>query len=149
MLTGGVQRRSRQQMIGGASVYLADTLGEMGTLYALAPVALVAGSLSPHLKGHNPIEPAKLGSAIVTGPYVESFEDVFGALFAAGAALKAADATGLAAAVAFLWRDETARQSQLGAARAIAAQGAEAFEETVAQLAAMAPTQAEVAHAPA
>ena len=39
------------------------------------------------LKGHNPIEPAKLGAAILTGPNVESFHDVFDALFAAQGAM--------------------------------------------------------------
>ncbi|MCA8887096.1 MAG: hypothetical protein KDA35_10730, partial [Hyphomonadaceae bacterium] len=78
--------RSRGESPGAAPVYVADTLGELGTLFDLAPVSLVAGSLLPTLKGHNPIEPAKLGSAIITGPYVESFEDLFAEMFAAGAA---------------------------------------------------------------
>ena len=52
------------------------------------PVALVAGSLLPALKGHNPIEPAKLGAPMITGPYVESFAGcVTTRLFAAEAAL--------------------------------------------------------------
>ena len=46
----------------------------------------VAGSLLPHLKGHNPIGFAKLGSAIITGPYVESFQDLFAEMLAAGGA---------------------------------------------------------------
>ena len=138
-LTGGVRRRSRNESLGDAGVYLADTLGELGTLYDMAPVTLVAGSLLAHLKGHNPIEPAKLGAAIVTGPYVESFEDVFEALFAAGGAVKAQDAPGLAAEVARLWRDDAARQRQLEAASTIAALGADAFNDTIAQLASMVP----------
>ena len=72
-------------------------MGELGTLYDLAPVSLVAGSLLPHLKGHNPIEPAKLGSAILTGPYVESFQDLFrGAMIAAGGAVVVTDAATIA-----------------------------------------------------
>ncbi len=138
-LTGGVRRRSRNESIDTSSVYLADTLGELGTLYELAPATLVAGSLLAHLKGHNPIEPAKLGAAIITGPYVESFEDVFEALFAAGGAVKAQDAPSLAAEVARLWRDEPARRRQLEAAARIAAQGAEAFNDTITQLASMVP----------
>lgn len=147
-LCGGAPRRSRGEPLGAASVYIADTLGELGTLYDLAPVALVAGSLLPQLKGHNPIEPAKLGAAIVTGPYVESFQDVFDALLAAGGAVTATDAPSLAAAVAELWRDEDSRQRQMQAARTIASQGAAAFAQTVDQLAAMAPTR-KTADAPA
>ncbi len=147
-LCGGAPRRSRNEQIGAAQVYVADTLGELGTLYDLAPVSLVAGSLLPQLKGHNPIEPAKLGSAIVTGPYVESFQDVFDALGAVGGAVTAHDATSLAAAIVELWRNEPARQKQMDAARTIASQGAEAFAQTVAQLASMAPVR-KAADAPA
>jgi 3-deoxy-D-manno-octulosonic-acid transferase len=129
--------RSRAGAVGDAACYIADTLGEMGALYDLAPVALIAGSLLPHLRGHNPIEPAKLNSAILTGPYVESFREVFDALFAAGGAIGVSDAQTLASEVMRLWRDETARASQLAAARSIVNQGAEAFERTVSALAAM------------
>jgi 3-deoxy-D-manno-octulosonic-acid transferase len=146
-LCGAAPRRSLGQSIGAATVYVADTLGELGTLYDLAPVALVAGSLLPQLKGHNPIEPAKLGAAIITGPYVESFQDVFDALFSGGGAIMARDAPSLAAAVVELWRNEPARQRQMEAARAIASQGSDAFANTVDQLAAMAPARS-VADAP-
>lgn len=112
-------------------VYIADTMGELGTLYDLAPVSLVAGSLLPHLKGHNPIEPAKLGSAILTGPYVESFQDLFAAMSAAGATVIVTDAASIAAHVAELWRVESQRAKQLEAARSVTAQGADAFERTV------------------
>lgn len=130
-LAGGAPRRSQFAPIGGASVYVADTLGELGVFYDLAPVALVAGSLLGELKGHNPIEPAKLDAAIVTGPYVESFQDVFDVMFANGGARVARDASQLAETVATLWRDEAERTRQLAAARAAVAQGGEAFETTV------------------
>lgn len=145
----GAPRRSQGAAIGSASVYVADTLGELGTLYALAPVALVAGSLLPHLKGHNPIEPAKLGAAIVSGPYVESFEEVFSDLFDVGGAAKVTDAASLAAAIAELWRNEDKRTRQTEAARAIAQRGAGAFDATLAQLAALIPADARAAHASA
>lgn len=138
-LAGGMRRRSRGESIVGSSVYLADTLGELGTLYRAAPVALVAGSLLAHLKGHNPIEPAKLEAAIISGPYVESFQDVFDALLAAHGATKVEDAATIAAAVARFWRDDEARRTQLAAAAHVAAQGSEAFEETITRLAALAP----------
>ncbi len=133
-LGGGAPRRSQHAAIGGAPIYVADTLGELGVFYELAPVSLVAGSLLPHLKGHNPVEPAKIGSAIVTGPYVESFQDLFDDLFAAGGAVKAATPEEIAEAVALLWRDDAQRTRQLNAARTVTAQGAEAFDETIAQL---------------
>lgn len=130
-LAGGAPRRSQFAPIGDASVYVADTLGELGVFYDLAPVALVAGSLLGELKGHNPIEPAKLDAAIVTGPYVESFQDVFDVMFANGGARVARDASQLAEAVVTLWRDDAERARQLAAARAAVAQGGEAFDTTV------------------
>lgn len=148
-LAQNAPRRSSFAPLRQAPVYVADTLGEMGVLYDLAPVALIAGSLLPHLKGHNPIEPAKLGAAILTGPHVESFEDVFNELFATGAARRVADADEIAAAVAALWADDAMRETQLTAARAYVAQGSAAFDETVAALLALAPLAAENAHAPA
>jgi 3-deoxy-D-manno-octulosonic-acid transferase len=141
-LADGAPQRSLEANFADAPVYVADTLGELGTLYDLAPVSLVAGSMLPQLKGHNPIEPAKLGSAIVTGPNVESFQDVFDALFASGAAVKIDSAEGLADAVAQLWRDEAARTRQCDAARAIANQGAQAFEQTIAQILKLTPQRA-------
>ena len=121
-------------------VYVADTMGELGTLYDLAPVSLVAGSLLPHLKGHNPIEPAKLGSAILTGPYVESFQDLFAAMIAAGGAVVVTDSANIAAHVAELWRIESQRAKQLEAARSVIAQGADAFARTVDAISGLIPS---------
>jgi 3-deoxy-D-manno-octulosonic-acid transferase len=138
-LAGGAPRRSRFQPVGTAPVYVADTLGELGLFYDLAPVALVAGSLLPELKGHNPIEPARLGAAILSGPHVESFEDLFAELFAVGGAMKVADADAIADAVARLWRDDAVRETQTSAARAVLTHGADALDTTVARLAALLP----------
>lgn len=141
-LAGDAPLRSRGAGPNTAPVYVADTLGELGAFYDLAGVSLVAGSLSPHLKGHNPIEPAKLGSAILTGPYVESFQDLFDDLFAAGGASRVTNAASLAAEVARLWRDESARRRQLLAARTITTNGADAFERTLTELIALLPSTA-------
>lgn len=141
-LAGGAPRRSRFDKIGAAPVYVADTLGELGMLYQLAPVALVAGSLLPELKGHNPIEPAKLGAAILTGPYVESFDDVFAQLAAARGVTIVARAEAISQEVARLWRDEALRTELTSAARAVADQGAQGFAATVDGLIALLPQRA-------
>jgi 3-deoxy-D-manno-octulosonic-acid transferase len=57
------------------SVLLVDSIGELAALYALADVAFVGGSLVPR-GGHNIIEPALHGVAIVTGSYTENFRDI-------------------------------------------------------------------------
>src|ERR1700690_510083 len=69
-------RRSQWQgesLAGG--VLLVDTIGELAALYALADIAFVGGSLVPR-GGHNIIEPAQHGVAIVTGDHTENFRDI-------------------------------------------------------------------------
>ena len=61
------------RLVGG--VLLVDTIGELAALYALADVAFVGGSLVPH-GGHNIIEPAQHGVAIVVGNHTENFRDI-------------------------------------------------------------------------
>jgi 3-deoxy-D-manno-octulosonic-acid transferase len=63
-------------------VYIADTLGELGLFYRAAPFAFLGGSLVPH-GGQNPLEPARLGTAVVTGPHTYNFEETFRVLLAA------------------------------------------------------------------
>ncbi len=63
----------------GCDIYIADTLGELGLLYRLVPVVFIGGSLIRH-GGQNPIEAAKLGTAIVHGPHVWNFAEVYSAL---------------------------------------------------------------------
>ncbi len=59
------------------NVFIWDVLGQMGLFYSLGDFAFIAGSLLPEIGGHNPIEPAQLNCAIVTGPYYHNFIDVF------------------------------------------------------------------------
>ena len=69
-------RRSQwegETLAGG--VLLVDTIGELAALYALADVAFVGGSLVPR-GGHNIIEPAQHGVAVVTGNHTENFRDI-------------------------------------------------------------------------
>jgi 3-deoxy-D-manno-octulosonic-acid transferase len=60
-------------------VYIADTVGELGLFYRVAPIVFMGGSLIPH-GGQNPIEPAKFGAAILHGPHVANFADIYAAL---------------------------------------------------------------------
>lgn len=123
ILRGAGLSYSRRAAGGGpmAQVYLADTLGEMGLWYRLAPVAFVGGSLVP-VGGHNPYEPAAQGSAILTGPHVANFAEIFGRLCAGGGAQVVTDAQTLAAGVRHL-SNPANRKAQTDAARAICADG--------------------------
>lgn len=89
---------------GATDVYVADTIGELGLFYRLATVVFMGGSLVPH-GGQNPIEPGKLGAAIVHGPHVHNFTDVYAALDRDGGSIAVADAQGLANTVGALLSD--------------------------------------------
>uniref|UniRef100_UPI001B6C2944 3-deoxy-D-manno-octulosonic acid transferase n=1 Tax=Amaricoccus sp. TaxID=1872485 RepID=UPI001B6C2944 len=95
-----VAQRSRDESLtADVDVYLADTLGEMGLWYRIAPVSFVGGSIA-EVGGHNPFEPALLGSAILYGPHVRNFADGYSRLAAARAAVRVRDADELAAGLA-------------------------------------------------
>ena len=79
-------------------VYLADTLGEMGLFYRLAPVAFIGGSMN-ETQGHNPWEAATLGTAILHGPYLANFAADYAALQDARAARMVNTPNALAEAV--------------------------------------------------
>jgi 3-deoxy-D-manno-octulosonic-acid transferase len=91
-------------------VYVADTLGELGLLYRIAPIALIGGSLVPH-GGQNPIEAAKLGAAILHGPHVRNFADLYSALDDCGGAWQVKDATSLARQIEVWLKDPPSRQT--------------------------------------
>lgn len=104
-------------------IYVADTLGEMGLWYRIAPVSFVAGSLQ-EIGGHNPFEPAALGSAILHGPNVANFADIYQRLAEAGATRLAKTSEGLAASVEdLLSPDKAARMAH--AAWEVSSRGAE------------------------
>ena len=78
------------------AIYICDTIGELGLFYRLAGVVFVGRSLFSG-GGQNPIEPAKLASAILHGPHVGNFADVYAPLDVEGGAMTARDADELAA----------------------------------------------------
>jgi 3-deoxy-D-manno-octulosonic-acid transferase len=89
---------------GGVDLYVADTLGELGLFYRLGRIVYLGGSLVPH-GGQNPIEPTRLRAAVLHGPHVHNFTQVYRALDEAGGALAVADADALSAALGDLLGD--------------------------------------------
>jgi 3-deoxy-D-manno-octulosonic-acid transferase len=61
--------------LGAGQVVLLDTIGELASVYSLARVAFVGGSLVP-AGGHNPLEPAQFAAPIVMGSYYENFRAI-------------------------------------------------------------------------
>ena len=80
-------------------IYIADTLGELGLFFRLAPFAFIGNSLAG-FGGHNIIEPALLARPVISGPHLENFEEPAALLRNAGMLTEVSDAETLAAAVA-------------------------------------------------
>jgi len=113
--------RSRDERAGpGTAVYVCDTIGELGLFYRLADVVFVGKSFSGG-GGQNPIEPARLASAILHGPMVGNFSEVYAALDEAGGALEIADPADLGDALIALF-------ANAGQLRAMARAAADAVE---------------------
>lgn len=75
-----VARRSTHDALSDKTqVYLADTIGELGLFYSLAPLSFIGGSLVHH-GGQNPIEAIKLGSGILSGPHTFNFTETYSVL---------------------------------------------------------------------
>ncbi|HMF23602.1 MAG TPA: 3-deoxy-D-manno-octulosonic acid transferase [Pseudolabrys sp.] len=127
-------QRSRGELPGRSTeIYVADTLGELGLIYRLAPVVFVGGSLVKH-GGQNPIEAAKLRAAILHGPHVWNFADIYAALDDARGAEQVDDVNHLTESIA-AWLsdpDACARVAQTGHAAVESLGGA--LERTLASL---------------
>ena len=128
---GAVARRSLGDTPQGA-VFLADTMGEMGLWYRLAPVAFVGHSLAVDgaaLTGKNPFEAVALGCAVLHGPCVTNFADSYAALGDAGLV----DSAGaLGAAVLAMLGDDDLRGAQVAQAAHVLAREQAALPATLA-----------------
>jgi 3-deoxy-D-manno-octulosonic-acid transferase len=116
------------------AVFVVDTLGELMDFYACADVAFVGGSLQD-IGGHNLLEPAALGTAIVTGPHLHNFADIARQLDGAGALRICADADAVGTAIETLLADTDARARMTDAAKELIEQGRGALRRTLALVA--------------
>lgn len=114
----GTAQRSLDQPIGAnTEIFVGDTIGEMGLFYRLAQVVFIGGSLVEH-GGQNPLEAARLDSAVLFGPHMWNFTEAVGDLLAAGGAEQVADAAALQQAVrTLLGSSDRAAQRALAALR--------------------------------
>jgi 3-deoxy-D-manno-octulosonic-acid transferase len=103
-------------------IYLADTLGEMGLFLRLADIAVVGGGFARGVGGHNPLEPARLGVGVISGPHVANFAAIYAEMVQAGGALIAADGPALASALAAMLEDRSRREALNRAAADFAGQ---------------------------
>jgi len=121
-------------------IWIADTLGELGLLYRLAPVAFIGKSLTQH-GGQNPLEAARLGVSIAGGPHMENFATAAAALEEAGALARVADEDALARWVGAMLRDPAAARAKGAAGLANTAISADLPERLAASLLALLPRQ--------
>jgi 3-deoxy-D-manno-octulosonic-acid transferase len=114
-------------------IYVADTMGELGLFYRLAPIVFMGGSLVEH-GGQNPIEAIKLGASIIHGPHVFNFTDVYEALDAAGGARRADTQEALVKQFGQMLADPRAREAVLIASERVVGQLGGALERTLSAL---------------
>ncbi|MBW8881237.1 MAG: 3-deoxy-D-manno-octulosonic acid transferase, partial [Asticcacaulis sp.] len=71
------QRSLKEPVTAQSDVYLADTLGELGLFFSLAHIVIMGGSFLSGIGGHNPLEAARLGKAVITGPDIGNWSTIF------------------------------------------------------------------------
>lgn len=134
------RRAAGAQPDAATDVYVADTIGELGTFYKLAPVAFIGGSLVPH-GGQNPIEAVRHGAAVVTGPHTHNFADAIAALSRQRGLVVVETAEALADAVANLLADPAALAATTRGAETALVALSGALDRSTAALLAMLPPE--------
>ena len=97
----------RRQALGsgdGARVLLLDTIGELSSLFSLADVVFMGGTLARR-GGHNILEPALFAKPVIMGPHMENFQAIAEEFRAAGACVEIAGGQELAGALERLLQD--------------------------------------------
>jgi 3-deoxy-D-manno-octulosonic-acid transferase len=119
-----------------AEVLLLDTLGELASVYSLASVVFVGGSLVP-TGGHNVLEAAVYGKAVIVGPHMHNFQEIADLFRAEEALVSVASPEALANAVVDLTRDDARRERIGRAGRALVERHRGAVDRTVDALSAL------------
>jgi 3-deoxy-D-manno-octulosonic-acid transferase len=128
-------RRSEHASPGeDTAVFVIDTLGELMGFYACADVAFVGGSLQP-IGGHNLLEPAATGTAVVTGPHLHNFAEISQRMRQAGALEIGADVDAVGQALEALLAHPSRRDRMAAAGAALVESGRGALDRTLALIA--------------
>jgi 3-deoxy-D-manno-octulosonic-acid transferase len=133
------RRGSGAPLTGETTAYVADTLGELGLFLRLADVAVMGGAFAEGIGGHNPLEPARLGVPVVTGPHAFNARQIYDDLLAEAAAIQASDEAELARHIAGLLTYPHIARRMGAAAEAYAARQGAALERALDLLAPLAP----------
>jgi 3-deoxy-D-manno-octulosonic-acid transferase len=111
-------------------VLLLDTIGELARVYPAATVVFVGGSLAP-AGGHNVLEPAVAGRAVVVGPHMENFQEIAETFRAEGALVQVASDDELARTLVDLLRRPDRREEIGGKARSLVERNRGALDATL------------------
>jgi 3-deoxy-D-manno-octulosonic-acid transferase len=128
-----LQRSTGRLPEAATDIYVCDTLGELGVIYRLSPIVFMGGSLVAH-GGQNPIEAIKLGAAILHGPFISNFAEIYAALDGARGADLAGDADRLSKQAGAWLKDEAARRRIVAAAQRTVDSLGGALDRTIAAL---------------
>jgi 3-deoxy-D-manno-octulosonic-acid transferase len=120
-----------------SSILLLDSIGELASVYSLATVAFVGGSLVP-AGGHNPLEPAQFGVPILLGPHYRNFREIVDRLKTKDA-IEIVEPAGLAAGVLRLLDDRELASAIGGRAKEVFTAEAGATGRAVEALLALLP----------
>jgi 3-deoxy-D-manno-octulosonic-acid transferase len=104
-----------------ADIILLDTIGDLAAVYGIASVAFIGGSLAVR-GGHNPLEAARFGVPVLTGPSTTNFREVYARLSAANGVVTLSCAEDLGPAIANLLQNPAE-------ARAIGEPGRQVYEQ--------------------
>jgi 3-deoxy-D-manno-octulosonic-acid transferase len=126
-----------------ADVVVLDTIGELASLYQLATVAFVGGSLVP-TGGHNILEPAVYGRPVVFGPSMSNFAEIADLFLTNNAAVQVATAAELEDVLGALVSDPVRRASLGAAAKALVDANRGAADRTLDVVAKLLPRPAVV-----
>jgi 3-deoxy-D-manno-octulosonic-acid transferase len=103
-------RSNSEPILDDTDIYVADTMGELGIFYRIAPIVFIGGSLIER-GGHNPIEPAHLDAAIICGNNMQNFAEIVEEFEKAGAIQMVEDENELAFRVFELWQNPQKRKA--------------------------------------
>jgi 3-deoxy-D-manno-octulosonic-acid transferase len=126
-------RSQRAQPMPDVGIYVADTLGELGLIYRIAPIVFMGGSLASH-GGQNPTEAVRLGAAVLHGPHVWNFAEIYSMLDQSHGAELVADGEALAAQLEAWLADAAARQAAATAGSGVVGRLGGALKRTLAAL---------------
>lgn len=127
-------QRSRGEAITNATdIYIADTLGELGLFYRVAPIVFMGGSFAP-IGGHNLLEPAQIGCAILSGVHTQNFAWIYRHFSKEEGVLLVHNASELAAQVEDLLHKPEEVQQRTEKAKALVESGRGALAATQLEL---------------